>query len=95
MIDSPNRVQFINSRIVDKPLTEEEYDFYTDLFDRWCERIDAGLEPDQGREHWAGTLRRHIREGKLTREQAAGAVRTQYLLTLWDKEHRELMETGE
>lgn len=91
MIDNPARRQFIEQRIINTPMPDDEYDYWLDLFQQWEERVDGGTETDQGREHWVGFMRRRINAGDVTPEQVARALRSKYLTDLWDQEHREPM----
>ncbi len=88
-IDDPERRKFITERIVNTPLTAEEYDYFLDMYLRWDEQLDAGEIADQGDARWIDRTRKDLWSGQITREQVAGMVRSKYLTDLWDKEHRE------
>jgi hypothetical protein len=87
-INDPDRVKFINDRLVNRPMASAEIGHWQDLFMTWQDMLDAGEMTDEGRAHWVHQARLHLWDGTIPADQLAYIVRTRYIMDLWDQEHR-------
>lgn len=85
----PARTKFVRERLVDRPMDGAEEGYWLGVFFDWEDQLDAGELLDEGRAHWVQTTRRHLWKGYITRHELAGSTRHEYIMDLWDKEHRE------
>lgn len=87
MIGGPERVKFINDRLVNKPLDDDEVQHWLGVLEEQEGKIARG-EPSILDAHWVGHLDQSAALFELTVAQLAGTIRHEYVMTLWDQEHR-------